>query len=233
MFLLKETGERLGERKSQTCVGAYGLWFRKYVKFLYSSQCLPQWASRLEIRATRQYSVSWHRYLHCKDKTIVSPPYLCNGNPILVRCHLYIETDPSTRPKNSYCGIIHGCIKDMCGQRRSFSTHERMFLGKSRIFETESVSTQEGLELTTFWFRSIALTIWATGTRNFLTHVLEYRLWWNKYFVCKVNIWNVNCALTTAFIFDSRTDVVEKMLEILRQKMSRPRRDSNPRPSWK
>ena len=44
----------------------------------------------------------------------------------------------------------------------------------------------------------------------------------------KVNIWNINCARATAFIFDTRTGVFVKVSKILRQKMSRPEGDSNP-----
>ena len=49
---------------------------------------------------------------------------------------------------------------------------------------------------------------------------------WNK-----VNIGNVNCARATAFIFDTPTDVLVKVSKFLRQKISRPERDSNPQPS--
>ena len=56
---------------------------------------------------------------------------------------------------------------------------------------------------------------------------------WNMYciFLSKVNIGNVNCARATAFIFDTRTDVLVKVSKFLRQKMSRPEGDSNPQPS--
>ena len=49
-----------------------------------------------------------------------------------------------------------------------------------------------------------------------------------KYFWSKVNIWTVNCAQATTFVFDTRTDVLVKVSKFLRQKMSRPERDSNP-----
>ena len=41
-------------------------------------------------------------------------------------------------------------------------------------------------------------------------------------FVCKVDIWNINCAWTTALIFDPRTDVLEKMSIFLWQKILLP-----------
>ena len=53
----------------------------------------------------------------------------------------------------------------------------------------------------------------------------------NNNFCSKVNFLNVNCAQTTAFIFDTRTDVLVKVSKFLRQKMSRPEEDSNPQPS--
>ena len=46
-------------------------------------------------------------------------------------------------------------------------------------------------------------------------------------YIYKVNIWNVNCAQASAFIFDSRTDVLMKVSKFLRQKMSRHQRDSS------
>ena len=38
-----------------------------------------------------------------------------------------------------------------------------------------------------------------------------YWLWWLRYFLSKVNIWNVNCAWATTFILDTRTDVLVKV----------------------
>ena len=52
-----------------------------------------------------------------------------------------------------------------------------------------------------------------------------------NHFLSKLNIWNVNRARATAFIFDTRTGVLEKVSKFLRQKMSRPKRNSNPQPS--
>ena len=45
-----------------------------------------------------------------------------------------------------------------------------------------------------------------------------------RYFWSKVNVWTVNCAWATAFIFDTRTDVLVKVSKFLRQKISRPDR---------
>ena len=38
----------------------------------------------------------------------------------------------------------------------------------------------------------------------------------------KADFWNVNCARTTAIIFDTRTDILVKMSKFLRHEMSRP-----------
>ena len=40
--------------------------------------------------------------------------------------------------------------------------------------------------------------------------------------------WYVNCARTTAFIFDTQAYVLVKVLKFLSQKMSLPEKDSNP-----
>ena len=71
-----------------------------------------------------------------------------------------------------------------------------------KVFEIENVSTWGGLELTTFGFMQNALTYWAIRARHLLSHVFEHWLWRYRYFLSKVNIWNVNCARATAFIFD-------------------------------
>ena len=44
------------------------------------------------------------------------------------------------------------------GQQHSFSTHERMSFESANVFETENVSTWEGLEPPTFGFMPNALT---------------------------------------------------------------------------
>ena len=43
----------------------------------------------------------------------------------------------------------------------------------------------------------------------------------------EVNIWNVNCARETVFIFDARTGVLVKVSKFLSEKMSRPEGDSD------
>ena len=98
-------------------------------------------------------------------------------------------------------------------------------------FETENASTWEGLEPPTFGFTPNAFTIWAIRARHLLSHVFEHWLWQYRYFLSKLNIWNASCARATAFIFDTRMDVLVNVSKILRQKMFRPDRDSNPQPS--
>ena len=64
-----------------------------------------------------------------------------------------------------------------------------------------------------------ALTYWAIRARHLLSHVVEYWPWRYRYCWSKVNIWNVNCARATAFIFDTRTGVLGKVSNFLRQKI--------------
>ena len=107
-------------------------------------------------------------------------------------------------------------------QQHSFSTHEPVFLWKCQRF----------------WDRK-CLDLRRTRTPNLRNHaecsnLLSYKgqafaaqcfwrwFWRNRYFWSKTNIWNVNCAPATAFIFDTRTGVLVKVSKILRQKMSRP-----------
>ena len=77
-----------------------------------------------------------------------------------------------------------------------------------KVFETENVLTWEGLETPTFGFMPNVLTIWAISAGHLLSHVFKHRLWLYRYFWSKVNIWNVNCARATAFIFDTRMGVL-------------------------
>ena len=90
------------------------------------------------------------------------------------------------------------------GQQHSFSTQERVFLGKCQSFWKENVSTWGGLEPPTFGFTLNALTYWAIRARHLLSHVVENWLWRCGYLWSKVNIWNINCARATAFIFDTQ-----------------------------
>ena len=114
------------------------------------------------------------------------------------------------------------------GQQHSFSTHERLFMWKCQSFWDRKCLDLRGLEPPTFGFIPNALTYWAIRARHLLSYGFEHWLWRYRYFLSKVNIWNVNCARATSFIFDTRTVVLVKVSKFLRQKRSRPEGDSNP-----
>ena len=102
----------------------------------------------------------------------------------------------------------------VCGQQHSFSTHERVYLWKCQ----------------SFWDREY-LDLKGTRTPNLRIHaecsnILSYQgqtfaspCFWTlavavQIFLSKVNIWNVNCARATAFIFDKWTGVLVKESKI-------------------
>ena len=94
----------------------------------------------------------------------------------------------------------------------------------------------------TFGFVPSALPYWAIRARHLLSHVfntgsgnIDIFVWRYRYFWSKVNIWYVNCGWATAFIVDTPTGVLVKVSKFLRQKMSRPERDSDTQPldSWR
>ena len=114
------------------------------------------------------------------------------------------------------------------GQQHSFSTHERMFFWK---FSRQKMSEGTRNPNLRIHGKCSNPTIWAFRARYLLSHVCEYWIWWYRYFLNNVSIWNVNCVQATAFIFDTRTDVLLKVTNFLRQKMSRPEGDSNPQHS--
>ena len=58
-----------------------------------------------------------------------------------------------------------------------------------------------------------------------------YYIWYLNFW-SKVNIWNVNCARATAFIFNTRTGVLGKVSKFLRQKMSLPEGGLEPPTFW-
>ena len=92
----------------------------------------------------------------------------------------------------------------MRGQQHSFSTHERVFLGRCQSFWDRKCLDLKGARTPTFVFMPNALTYWAIRARHLLSHIVEYWLWRYRYIWSKVNIWNSNCALATAFIFDTQ-----------------------------
>ena len=106
------------------------------------------------------------------------------------------------RPVNWTIIVVRGWMLDGCSRE------------SVKVFETENVSTWGGLEPPTSGFMPNALTIWAIRARHLLSHVFEYWLWWYRYFGSNVNIWNVNCARATAFIFDTWADVPVKVSKL-------------------
>ena len=101
------------------------------------------------------------------------------------------------------------------GNSMHFCHINRCSYDSVKVFETENVSTWEGLEPPTFGFMPNALAIWAITARQLLSHVFEYWLWRYRYFWGKVNILKVNCARATAIIFDTRTDALVKVSAII------------------
>ena len=95
-----------------------------------------------------------------------------------------------------------------------FDTETGVLVKVSKVFETKNVSTWEGLEPPTSGFMPNALTYWAIRARHVLSHVFEHCLWWYRYFLSTVYIWNFNCARATAFIFDTQTGVLVKVSKV-------------------
>ena len=92
-------------------------------------------------------------------------------------------------------------------EQHSFSTDERMLLWKCRSFWDRLYIDWGGLELRTVGFMPNVLTVWAIRATHMLSHVCEYWLWRGRYFCNKYNIWHVNYARATTFIFGSPTNV--------------------------
>ena len=88
-------------------------------------------------------------------------------------------------------------------QQQSFSTQERMFLGKCQSFWDRKCLDLRQTRTPTSGFMPNALTIWAISARHLLSHDFEHGLWRYRYFLSKANIWNANCSRTTAFISDT------------------------------
>ena len=77
--------------------------------------------------------------------------------------------------------------------------------GNSIHFRHTHNCSWESVEPSTFRLMLNALTYWAIRARHLLSHVFEYWLWWCRYFWSKVNIWNVDRARATTFIFNTQT----------------------------
>ena len=128
-----------------------------------------------------------------------------NLSPMGCICIIY-ETKISKGVKDYICMLyIYICI------------YRAIFLSQVNIWydncarETdilENVSTWGGLEPPASGSMPNALTCWAIRARHLLSHVFEHWLWWYRYFWSKVNIWCVNCARETAFIFVTWTGIL-------------------------
>ena len=108
-------------------------------------------------------------------------------------------------------------------QQHSFPTHGRMFLWKCQSFWDRKCLDLRGTRTPTFGFIPNALTTWAFALQCFFL----YWLWQYKYFRSQVSIWNVNWAWATAFVFDTKTDVLMKVPKFLTHSISRPEGNSN------
>ena len=118
------------------------------------------------------------------------------------------------------------------GQQHSFSTHGRVFLRKWQRFWDRKYLNPGGSRTPNLRIHIECSTVSATGTGHSLYHVFVIlALVFIDIFVCKVNIWNVNCARATSLIFDSQRDILEKVMEFLRLKVLRTSKVSNPQTS--
>ena len=116
------------------------------------------------------------------------------------------------------------------GQQHSFLTHKRVFLWKCQYFWDRKCLDLRGTRTPNLRIHAECFNLLSYQGQTFAVPCFEHWLWWHRHFWSKVNIWNVNCAQATAFIFDTWTGVLVKVSKFLRQKMSRPQRDSIPQP---
>ena len=117
------------------------------------------------------------------------------------------------------------------GQQHSFSTQERVFLWKCQSFWARECLDLRGTRTPNLRIHAECSNLLSYQGQTFAAACFEHWLWWYRYFLSKVNIWNVNCARATAFIFDTRAGVLVKVSKFLSQKMSRPEGYSNPQSS--
>ena len=114
------------------------------------------------------------------------------------------------------------------GQQHSFTTHERVFLWKCPDFWDRKYLDLRGTRTPNLRIHAECFSPLSYQGQTFAVPYFEHWLWRYRYFWSKVNIWYVNCARATAFIFDTWTGAVVNVSKFLRQKMSRPEGDSNP-----
>ena len=113
------------------------------------------------------------------------------------------------------------------GQQHSFLTHERVFLGQCQRFWDRKCLDLRGTRPPIFGYMPNALTCWVIWARHLLSLVVEYWLWRYRYFLSKVNIWNVNCARATESLSTHERAVLGKCQSFWDRKMSRPEGESN------
>ena len=97
------------------------------------------------------------------------------------------------------------------GQQHSFLTYERVFLWKCQSFWDRKFLDLRGTRTSNLRIHAECSNLLRYQAKHLLSHVSEHWLWRYRYFWSKVNIWNVNCARATAFIFDTQTGVLVKV----------------------
>ena len=108
------------------------------------------------------------------------------------------------------------------GQQHSFSTHERVFLWKCQSFWDKKCLDLKGARTPNLRIYAKCSNLLGHQDQTFAALCFEHWLWRYRYFWSKVNIWNVDCGRTTAFIFDTWTGILVKVSKFLRQKISWP-----------
>ena len=96
-------------------------------------------------------------------------------------------------------------------QQHSFSTHERVFLLKCHSFWDRKCLDLRETRTPNLRIHAECSNHLSYQGQTFVVPCFEHWLWRHRYFWSKVNIWTVNCARKTAFIFDTRTDVLVKV----------------------
>ena len=107
---------------------------------------------------------------------------------------------------NTGSGGIHICevestfeLLNVRGNKHSFLTHEPVFVWNCQRFWERKCLDLKGTRRPSLQIHANALTICAIRARHLLSHIFKYGLWRYRYFLSKVNIWNVNCVWATAF----------------------------------
>ena len=97
------------------------------------------------------------------------------------------------------------------GQQHSFLTHQRVFLWKCQSFWDRKCLDLRGtrtpnLRIHAEWSNLLSYQGQTFAVPCYWTLAVAVQIFWSK-----VNIWNVNCARATTFIFDTRTGVLVKV----------------------